>query len=83
MYPYLERTADVAPDQCETFLIEAERFPRHVPDLNAALEDVSLRGCFMGQVTYSPEPYIDVGELGFDAAMDPAERSLFGETFIR
>lgn len=127
MYPYLERTADVALDQCETFLIEgAEWFPRHVPDLDAALEDVSLRACFLGHVTYSPddlasyrgvnrwhdraleeelqglpewirrwsdrlraecaqadEPYIDVGELGFDAAMDSAERSLFGESFIR
>ena len=24
MYPYLERTADVAPDQCETFLTEGD-----------------------------------------------------------
>lgn len=54
MYPYLERTADVALDQCETFLIEGvEWFPRHVAALHAGLEDVSLRACFLGHVVYS------------------------------
>jgi hypothetical protein len=54
MYPFLERTADVALDQCEAFLIEgAEWFPRHVAALNATLQDISLRACFLGNVTYS------------------------------
>ena len=54
MYPFLERTADVALDQCETFLMEgAEWFPRHVAALDATLQDISLRACFLGNVTYS------------------------------
>ncbi len=54
MYPFLERTAEVALDQCETFLIEgAEWFPRHVAALDATLQDISLRACFLGNVTYS------------------------------
>ncbi len=54
MYPFLERTADVALDQCETFLIEgAEWFPRHVAALDATLQGISLHACFLGNVTYS------------------------------
>lgn len=123
MYPYLERTADVALDQSETFLIEGvEWLPRHLAALTSRLENVSLRACFLGHVAYSHEdlasyqganrwhegvteddrqglpewirrwsdrlrtecakagePYIDVGELGFDEAMLAAELSLFGE----
>jgi hypothetical protein len=56
MYPYLERTADVALDQCETFLIEGvEWLPRHLAALAARLEDVSLRACFLGNASYSHE----------------------------
>ena len=54
IYPYLERTADVALDQCEAFLIEGvEWFPRHLATLEARLENVSLRACFLGNVAYS------------------------------
>ena len=54
MYPDLERTADVALDQSETFLIEgAEWFPRHVAALDTGLEDVSIRACFLGHTTHS------------------------------
>ncbi len=56
MYPYLERAADVALDQSESFLIEgAEWFPRHVASLRAALEEASVRACFLGNVAYSHE----------------------------
>ncbi len=56
MYPYLERAADVALDQSERFLIEgAEWFPRHVAPLTTALEEVSVRACFLGHATYSLE----------------------------
>lgn len=123
MYPHLERAADVALDQSERFLIEgAEWFPRHVAPLSAALEEASVRACFLGNATYSHEdlaayqgvnrwhdrvdekerqgmpewirrwsdrlraecaeigqPYIDVGEMGFDEAVTSAERSLFSD----
>ena len=46
--------ADVALDQCETFLIEGvEWVPRHLATLNLRLDDVSVRACFVGNVTYS------------------------------
>ena len=54
MYPYLERAVDVALGQCETFLIEGvEWFPRHVAALGDRFEDVSLRACFLGHLSYS------------------------------
>lgn len=54
MYPYLERTADVALDLSETFLIEGvEWAPRHRAALASGLENVSLRACFLGNVAYS------------------------------
>lgn len=54
MYPYLERAVDVALGQCETFLIEGvEWFPRYLGALRSRFEDVSLRACFLGHVSYS------------------------------
>jgi hypothetical protein len=56
MYPHLERAANVALDQSQTFLMEGvEWLPRHVPALSLALENVAVRGCFLGHLTYSSD----------------------------
>ncbi len=76
MYPYLRRAADVALDQSERFLIEgAEWFPRHVNPLRAALEEASVRACFLGHATYSHEDLVAYqGVNRWHDWADPAER---------
>ncbi len=122
MYPHVEQAAEVCAEEAERFLIEGfEPSPSYPARLQAALEGVEVRACFLGHSSFSIEdlagyrgpkpqhhgasreelhkaatwirwrsrqlrdecgdvgvPYVDVGEVGFEAAMVEARRQLLG-----
>ncbi len=122
MYPHIEQAAEVCVEEAECFLIEGfELSPSYIARLQAVLEQAEVRGCFLGDGSFSIDdiagyrgpkpqhrgatsaelreaaawirqrsrelqdecgaakvPYVDMGELGFEAAMVEARRLLLG-----
>jgi hypothetical protein len=121
MYPHIELAAEVCVEEADRFLIEGfELSPSYPLRLQAALDGIEVRACFLGNMAFSAddlaayrgpkpqheqhatraelseaaawirwrsrelrsqcqdaaEPYIDVGQLGFEAAMVEAGRVL-------
>jgi hypothetical protein len=121
MYPHIEQAAEVCTEEAERFLIEGfELSPWYPGRLEAALDGIGVRSCFLGHSTFSADhlasyrgpkpqhegeatraelteaaawirhrsrqlrkecreeglPYVDVGAVGFEAAMQQARRHL-------
>src|SRR6266568_5086841 len=82
MYPHVEQAAEVCAEEAERFLIEGfELSPSYPARLRAALEETAAwirrRSRELRQECAAADvPYVDVGEVGFEAAMARARRQL-------
>jgi hypothetical protein len=56
MYPHIEQAAEVCVEEAERFLIEGfELAPTYPARLQAAVEGISVRACFLGHRTFSAD----------------------------
>ncbi len=54
MYPHIEQAVEVCGEEAERFLIEGpDIVPSMVPRLSAALPEISIRACFLGNIGFS------------------------------
>src|SRR6266571_2971445 len=84
MYPHIEQAAEVCAEEAECFLIEGfELSPSYPLRLRTALGEAAAwirrwSRQLREECGAAGVPYVDVGELGFEAAMRQARRLLLG-----